>query len=240
MRKTKTQTPTTDSTASSEPEVCVQFMLAELTHVREQMKIFVDRFEQLITLFLTGIAAVLSAIVLLLTSMQPSSMQKAALVLLCIGAWAFSLVIYLRLCITRGMLVEKMAQQRRVQQYFFDRHPHLLPYLANKVQRANARNWEKWAKVAFHRQTVRMFLLLAIFTSLVAALVASLTVMLTLELSGYSTWQPTTFYLSWYIGSSLSAFFITLLVCIGIINTQQKKAEHNTEGILSEMIPIKF
>ena len=215
-----------------------QFMLAELGHAREQLGIFVNRFENLLNFYLTGLAAILSAIVILSTALQPSITKNISLLLLGTGAWAFSLVLYTRLLITRALMVQKITQERRNQEYFLARNNHLRKYAYTLLPSTN--DWNSWQKIVFTRQTRILFYLLAFFTACLAAVV-SIAVMATIfDFIGLPPWSFAGFHLGWYISAGIVAFALTFLICILILKLQLSQAEKYAMWSLDELDKIEI
>jgi hypothetical protein len=208
----------------------MQYMLAELGHTREQLSIFVHRFENLITFFMAGLAASLSAIGLLLTATQTLTNKLIPLGILGLGIWGFGVVIYARLCITRGLMVQKITEERRNQEYFLSRFGELRMYTDTYFSAyGGLQSWKKWQGMVFSRQTLFLFYMMAIFLSVVAFATSIAIIAIILALSSLPIWSMTTFHLSWYGITSLTAFSLTFLSCHLILTLQRRLSTRYAE-----------
>lgn len=104
------------------------------------------------TFFMAGLAAALSAVVLLLTANQPLTNQLIPLAILGLGTWGFGMVIYARLCITRALLVHRISEERKNQEYFLSRYSDLRMYTNLYISTSGGlQSWKKAQQVFFPR-----------------------------------------------------------------------------------------
>lgn len=215
---------------------CTQYMLAELEHSREQLVYFIQRFENLITFYMAGLAALLSAVVVLLTSAHPPLAQKAALAVLGIGAWGFSIVLYARLCITRALMSDKITEERRNKEYFLSRHTHLRAY-SNVFFPATSDpdNIKNWQGVAFSSQTIKFFHALILFVSFVAATTSVISIASIFEILGLPVWDQSGFQLGWYLIGGIGSWSLTMFVLLLILRAQRNQARKYIKWNLDEL-----
>lgn len=213
----------------------VQFMLAELSDAREELRSFTHRFENLLNFYFTALTAVLTVSVLFITQLTSSTSTKLSLALVGIGVTAFSLVIFLRLCITRTMMVRLLTRERRHQEFFLQRHNYLRKY-ASVVLTTASNNWPKWQQAIYTPQTVALFYVFALFIALLASLSSDALVASIFEFRELPVWQFSGFYMGWYIGAGVATFLVTISVCTQILKWQRAQAEQHAMWMLDDTL----
>ena len=208
----------------------VAFMLAELANTRDDLRMFTERFEKLLTFYFTALAAILSAIVIIITQQQPFSAQRPALLLLGMAAWGFSLVIYVRLCITRSMMAYQIGFARRNQEFFFRQYSHLeLIKYSESGYPITPDYWNKWEGTIFPRRTIGLFYLFALFIASIGAATSIGIVMTVWDLFGISYWPLSEYTLAWLISVGLLTSVLTIVFAIVVLKFFRTRAQKYIE-----------
>ena len=226
--------------ANFDTEECTKFVLGEIEHSREMLAFFTKRFENLITLYMATLGAVLSATVVVLTSPQSSMIQRVSLALLGMGAWGFSTVIYTRLSITRAMMVSKVAEVRCAQEYFYERHAELRRYFRTySYDTPTVDVWAWWRSRGFSRQTIGLFVASALFIALMACVTSILIMGIIFEYLGILFWRQSAFHIRWYLTGGIAAFGSAFLLNLIILRWQLKQADKYAKRNLVKVFGLK-
>jgi hypothetical protein len=207
-----------------------EFMLAELARNRTALDFYLNRFEGLLNFYLTAIGAILAAIVVVISQLNDPKVQLLLATILGTSASGLSLIIYLRLCITRTMMVRSIALERKNQEYFLAQNPTLRQF-ANVLM--NGGNWKLWCQAIFTKQTLRLFRVFGLSVSVGAGISTSLALATSLVLAGYLVWVFNSFYIVIYVLAWIIGFVPASLVCNLILKRQQTQAEEFAKQALS-------
>lgn len=217
----------------------IQFMLSELDHTRQQLRIYMGRFESLITFYLSVLGLIISVI---LTSSFVNAINLLSLFVFSFFSWGFSLIIFYRLCNTRFLMAQEMAKERKIQEYFLLRNNKLRKYtnpiykideIVNAVEPGKNTLWlvrKKVRKYIFMDQTLLFFYLFALFAGILGITTSDLVLAFALQQSKIQNSD-----LIWcFVLVSIISGGGSLILCHVIIINQLKKGLRDIRGVFDK------
>jgi len=164
-----------------------QYMLHELETSQTRIGQAIQRYEQLVTFYLTGTTAIGGAIVIVATSSVTYPVVHTLTGLLLIALAGFGTGTFLRICTAKVGIAVGQAFQAINREYFARRFPGVLSYVTPHAYETRYRSWRG---AAFTRQVVVLLNLMCVANSTSLALGVCLLLGQTYQLLGFSIHWP--------------------------------------------------
>lgn len=170
-----------------------RYMLHELETSQTRLSQAIQRYEQLVTFYLTGTTAIGGAIVIIATSSVAYPIAHTLAGLLLIALAGFGTGTFLRICTAKVGVAVSQAFQGINREYFARRFPGVLSYV---TPHGYETRYKSWRGAAFTRQVVVLLNLMCVANSTALALGVYLLLGQTYQLLGFSIYWPVRLVLS--------------------------------------------
>jgi hypothetical protein len=206
-----------------------QYMLTELEIKSESLSRQIERFERLGNFYLTGVTAIVGALVVVATSTLLGQYTALASALTLLAFAGFGASIYLRMSVSKAGIASAYARIHSIRLYFTKRFPATAGHVENI---APSDLYQTWRIAVFSTQVISLFAIMNFASGLALTLSAGILLIQAPSLIGLRPFE-----LSFVIIGSIAVFFLFELFLFLHMRSQMKRAQRLNRAILDASCP---